>query len=250
MTIQDLLEAGTHFGHQTRRWNPKMQPFIFTERNGIHIIDLNKTVRCLEKAEDVVRRTAQAGKAVLFVGTKKQAVDVIRAEAERCNMFFVTERWLGGMLTNWKTIRQNIRHLDNLDRIAQDGTYEKLKKKEVLLLEKERARMIKTLEGIRKMNGLPGLIYIVDIMKEHGAILEARKLDIPSVAIIDTNCDPDLVEYPIPGNDDAIRSIEVITHAMADAVIEGRAAGEKGKGARTEEDEETTDVTATAAATA
>ena len=187
---------------------------------------------------------------MLFVGTKKQAVDVIRAEAERCNMFFVTERWLGGMLTNWKTIRQNIRHLDSLDRIAQDGTYEKLKKKEVLLLEKERARMIKTLEGIRKMNGLPGLIYIVDIIKEHGAILEARKLDIPSVAIIDTNCDPDLVEYPIPGNDDAIRSIEVITHAMADAVIEGRAAGEKGKGARTEEDEETTDVTATAAATA
>ena len=248
--IQDLLEAGTHFGHQTRRWNPKMQPFIFTERNGIHIIDLNKTVRRLEKAEDVVRRTAQAGKAVLFVGTKKQAVDVIRAEAERCNMFFVNERWLGGMLTNWKTIRQNIRHLDSLDRIAQDGTYEKLKKKEVLLLEKERARMIKTLEGIRKMNGLPGLIYIVDIIKEHGAILEARKLDIPSVAIIDTNCDPDLVEYPIPGNDDAIRSIEVITHAMADAVIEGRAAGEKGKGARTEEDEETTDVTATAAATA
>jgi len=248
--IQDLLEAGTHFGHQTRRWNPKMQPFIFTERNGIHIIDLNKTVRRLERAEDAVRRTAQAGKAVLFVGTKKQAVDVIRAEAERCNMFFVTERWLGGMLTNWKTIRQNIRHLDNLDRIAQDGTYEKLKKKEVLLLEKERARMIKTLEGIRKMNGLPGLIYIVDIMKEHGAILEARKLDIPSAAIIDTNCDPDLVEYPIPGNDDAIRSIEVITHAMADAVIEGRAAGEKGKGARTEEDEETTDVTATAAALA
>jgi small subunit ribosomal protein S2 len=249
--IQELLEAGTHFGHQTRRWNPKMKPFIFTERNGIHIIDLNKTVRRLETAEDVVRRTAQAGKAVLFVGTKKQAVDVIRAEAERCNMFFVTERWLGGMLTNWKTIRQNIRHLDHLDRIAQDGTYEKLKKKEVLLLEKERIRMVRTLEGIRKMNGLPGLIYIVDIMKEHGAILEARKLDIPSVAIIDTNCDPDLVEYPIPGNDDAIRSIEVITHAMADAVIEGRAAGEKSKGARTEEDEETTDVKSpTAAATA
>ncbi len=219
--IQDLLEAGTHFGHQTRRWNPKMQPFIFTERNGIHIIDLNKTVRRLEKAEDVVRRTAQAGKAVLFVGTKKQAVDVIRAEAERCNMFFVTERWLGGMLTNWKTIRQNIRHLDNLDRIAQDGTYEKLKKKEVLLLEKERARMIKTLEGIRKMNGLPGLIYIVDIMKEHGAILEARKLDIPSVAIIDTNCDPDLVEYPIPGNDDAIRAIHIYCELVAGSVLDG-----------------------------
>jgi small subunit ribosomal protein S2 len=249
--IQELLEAGAHFGHQTRRWNPKMKPFIFTERNGIHIIDLNKTVRRLKTAEDIVRRTAQAGKAVLFVGTKKQAVDVIRAEAERCNMFYVTERWLGGMLTNWKTIRQNIRHLDHLDRIAQDGTYEKLKKKEVLLLEKERIRMVRTLEGIRKMNGLPGLIYIVDIMKEHGAILEARKLDIPSVAIIDTNCDPDLVEYPIPGNDDAIRSIEVITHAMADAVIEGRAAGEKGKGARTEEDEETTDVKSpTAAVTA
>lgn len=239
--IQDLLEAGTHFGHQTRRWDPKMKPFIFTERNGIHIIDLNKTVTRLEAAVDAVRRTAQSGKAVLFVGTKKQAVDVIRAEAERCNMFFVTERWLGGMLTNWQTIRQNIRHLDHLDRIAQDGTYDKLKKKEVLLLEKERARMVKTLEGIRKMGGLPGLIYLVDIRKEHGAISEAKKLGIPSVAIVDTNCDPELVEYPIPGNDDAIRSIEVITHAMADAVIEGRAAAEKGKGARTEEDEESND---------
>ena len=239
--IQDLLEAGTHFGHQTRRWNPKMKPFIFTERNGIHIIDLNKTVRRLEAAVDEVRKTAQSGKAVLFVGTKKQAVDVIRAEAERCNMFFVTERWLGGMLTNWQTIRMNIRHLDHLDRIANDGTYDKLKKKEVLLLEKERARMIKTLEGIRKMNGLPGLIYIVDIMNEHGAISEAQKLGIPTVAMVDTNSDPAQVDFPIPGNDDAIRSIEVITHAMADAVIEGRAANEKSKGARTEEDEESTD---------
>lgn len=239
--IQDLLEAGTHFGHQTRRWNPKMQPFIFTERNGIHIIDLNKTVRRLEAATEVVRKTAQSGKAVLFVGTKKQAVDVIREEAERCNMFFVTHRWLGGMLTNWQTIKMNIRHLDHLDRIAKDGTYDKLKKKEVLLLEKERARMIKTLEGIRKMNGLPGLIYVVDITHEHGAITEAQKLHIPTVAIVDTNSDPDQVEFPIPGNDDAIRSIEVITHAMADAVIEGRAAAEKGKGARTEEDEQTAD---------
>lgn len=247
--IQDLLESGAHFGHQTRRWNPKMKPFIFTERNGIHIIDLNKTVRRLEAAENQVRRTAQAGKAVLFVGTKKQAVDVIRAEAERCNMFFVTERWLGGMLTNWQTIRMNIRHLDHLDRIAQDGTYDKLKKKEVLLLEKERTRMIRTLEGIRKMNGLPGLIFIVDIMKEHGAISEAKKLGIPSVAVIDTNCDPDQVDFPIPANDDSIRAIEVITHAMADAVIEGRAAGEKGKGARTEEDEETSDVAPAEAAT-
>jgi small subunit ribosomal protein S2 len=218
-----------------------MQPFIFTERNGIHIIDLNKTVRRLEAATEVVRKTAQSGKAVLFVGTKKQAVDVIREEAERCNMFFVTHRWLGGMLTNWQTIKMNIRHLDHLDRIAKDGTYDKLKKKEVLLLEKERARMIKTLEGIRKMNGLPGLIYVVDIMHEHGAITEAQKLHIPTVAIVDTNSDPDQVEFPIPGNDDAIRSIEVITHAMADAVIEGRAAAEKGKGARTEEDEQTAD---------
>jgi small subunit ribosomal protein S2 len=156
-------------------------------------------------------------------------------------MFFVTHRWLGGMLTNWQTIKMNIRHLDHLDRIAKDGTYDKLKKKEVLLLEKERARMIKTLEGIRKMNGLPGLIYVVDIMHEHGAITEAQKLHIPTVAIVDTNSDPDQVEFPIPGNDDAIRSIEVITHAMADAVIEGRAAAEKGKGARTEEDEQTAD---------
>ncbi|HCL29611.1 MAG TPA: 30S ribosomal protein S2 [Candidatus Latescibacteria bacterium] len=241
--IQDLLKAGTHFGHQTRRWNPKMEPFIFTERNGIHLIDLNKSVRRIEAASEIVRKTAQSGKAVLFVGTKPQAKDVIREEAERCNMFFVTERWLGGMLTNWQTIKQNIRHLDHLDRISQDGTYEKLKKKEVLLLEKERKRMVKTLEGIRKMNGLPGLIYIVDIMREHGAISEAQKLGIPSVAIVDTNCDPDQVEFPIPGNDDAIRSIQVITHEMADAVIEGRAANEKGKGARTEEDEETTDVT-------
>jgi len=248
--IQELLEAGTHFGHQTRRWNPKMKSFIFTERNGIHIIDLNKTVKRLEVATDVVRQTAQAGKPVLFVGTKKQAVDVICAEAERCGMFFVTERWLGGMLTNWQTIRQNIRHLEHLDRIATDGTYDKLKKKEVLLLEKERARMIKTLEGIRKMGGLPGLIYVVDINKEHGAINEARKLGIPSVAIVDTNCDPDLVDHPVPGNDDAIRSIEVITHAMADAVIEGRAAADKSKGARTEEDEESNETPAEAAASA
>ena len=244
--IQELLEAGTHFGHQTRRWDPKMKPFIFTERNGIHIIDLNKTVKRLEAAADAVRRTAQAGKAILFVGTKKQAVDVIRTEAERCGMFHVTERWLGGMLTNWQTIRQNIRHLDNLDRLSQDGTYERLKKKEVLLLEKERARMVKTLEGIRKMGGLPGMISLVDIKKERLAISEAQKLGIPSVAIVDTNCDPDLVDFPIPGNDDAIRSIEVITHAMADAVIEGRAAAEKSAGARTEEDEVSSEAPAAA----
>ena len=226
VTLRDLLEAGTHFGHQTRRWNPKMKPYIFAERNGIHIVDLQKTVGKLEEACAAVTQTAQAGKSVLFVGTKKQAVDTVRAGAERCGMFYVTERWLGGMLTNWQTIRQNIRHLDHLDQIADDGTYQKLKKKEVLLLEKERGRMAKVLGGIRKMNTLPGLIYIVDIKKEHIAIAEARKLGVPSVALVDTNCDPDLVSHPIPGNDDALRSIELVTRAMADAVIEGRAASD------------------------
>ena len=227
VSIRDLLEAGTHFGHQTRRWNPKMQEYIFTERNGIHIIDLQKTVRKIEEACQAVRQTSQAGKPILFVGTKKQAVEIISQEAERCQMFHVTERWLGGMLTNWQTIRMNIRHLDHLDRISADGTYEKLKKKEVLLLEKERQRMGKTLAGIRKMGGLPGLVFIIDVKNEHTAVREARKLGIPSVAIIDTNCDPDEVTYAIPGNDDAIRSIKLITHLMAEAIIEGKAIVEK-----------------------
>ena len=224
VALRDLLEAGTHFGHQTRRWDPKMKPFIFTERNSIHIIDLNKTVSQLEKAQELMRKTAQAGQAVLFVGTKKQARDIVREEAERCGMFYVTERWLGGMLTNWQTIRNNIRHLDYLDRIATDGTYEKLKKKEVLLLEKERQKLVKTLAGIRNMQSLPGLIFIVDIKKEHLAIAEAIKLEIPSVAIVDTNCNPERVDCPIPGNDDALRSIALICQYMADAVIEGKAA--------------------------
>ena len=230
IVIRDLLEAGTHFGHQTRRWNPKMKQFIFTERNGIHIIDLQKTAKKLEEAYEAVRKTAQAGKSVLFVGTKKQAVDIIRQEAERCGMFYVTERWLGGMLTNWQTIRQSIRHLDHLDRLAADGSYGNLKKKEVLLLEKERQKLDKVLSGIRKMGAVPGLIFMVDIKKEHLAVAEARNLDIPSVAIIDTNCDPEAVTYPIPGNDDALRSIALITHLIAEAVIEGRAANQKGEG--------------------
>jgi small subunit ribosomal protein S2 len=237
VNVRDLLEAGTHFGHQTRRWNPKMRPFIFTQRNGIHIIDLQKTVKKIEASFTAVTKTARSGKAILFVGTKKQAVEVIHQESDRCGMFHVTERWLGGMLTNWQTIRQNIRHLDHLDRIATDGTYEKLKKKEVLLIEKERVRMAKTLGGIRKMGALPGLIYIVDIKKEHLAMSEARKLGVPSVAIVDTNCDPELVTYPIPGNDDAIRSIELITHLIADAVIEGKAAEEQEAAQRDKEDE-------------
>jgi len=230
INIRDLLEAGTHFGHQTRRWNPKMRQYIFTERNKIHIIDLQKTVGKIEDACQVVRETARAGKAVLFVGTKKQAADIIRQEAERCEQFYVTDRWLGGMLTNWPTIRQSIRHLDHLDRIATDGTYDKLKKKEVLLLEKERARLVRTLTGIRNMGGIPGLVVIIDIRKENIAVREAEKLGIPSVAIVDTNCDPDKVNYPIPGNDDAIRSIGLITQYLADAVIEGKAEAEAAKG--------------------
>ena len=232
VSIRQLLEAGTHFGHQTRRWDPKMKEYIFTERNGIHIIDLQKTIRKIEEACHAVRQTAQSGKPILFVGTKKQAVEIISQEAERCQMFHVTERWLGGMLTNWQTIRMNIRHLDHLDRISADGTYEKLKKKEVLLLEKERQRMGKTLAGIRKMGGLPGLVFIIDVKSEHTAVREARKLGIPSVAIIDTNCDPDEVTYAIPGNDDAIRSINLITHLMAEAIIEGKAIVEKNDDSR------------------
>ena len=232
--IRDLLEAGTHFGHQTRRWNPKMGPYIFTERNGIHIIDLQKTVGMLGEAYQAVVDTVRSGKSVLFVGTKKQAREVVVRESDRCGIFHVTERWLGGMLTNWLTIRHNIRHLDHLDRIAADGTYEKLKKKEVLLLEKERARMARTLSGIRKMATLPGLIFIVDINKEKLAIAEARKLGVPSIAIVDTNCDPELVTYPIPGNDDALRSIELITTLMADAVMEGRAASDDAEAASQE----------------
>ena len=231
-SMRDLLEAGTHFGHQTRRWNPKMKEFIFTERNGIHIIDLQKTVRKIDEACSAVRETAQAGKPILFVGTKKQAAEIVQREAARCEMFHVTERWLGGMMTNWQTIRQNVRHLDYLDRIATDGTFEKLKKKEVQLLEKERQRMEKVLAGIRNMVRLPGLVFIVDVKKEHIAVREARKLDIPSVAIIDTNCDPDSVTHAIPGNDDAIRSIELITRLVADAAIEGKATAEKDTQAR------------------
>ncbi len=226
ITIRDLLEAGTHFGHQTRRWNPKMRRFIFTERNGIHIIDLQKTVQRIQEACQAVYETTKAGRAVLFVGTKKQAGEVVRQEAERCGQFCVTERWLGGMLTNWQTIRQSIRHLDHLDRLATDGTYDKLKKKEVLLLEKERAKHNRNLVGIRKMANLPGLIYIIDVRKEHIAVREAAKLELPSVAIVDTNCDPDCVTYPIPGNDDALRSIALITHVIAEAALEGRMASE------------------------
>lgn len=224
VSMKELLEAGVHFGHQTRRWNPKMRKYIFTERNGIYIIDLQKTLKQIEKAYQVVREAVENGEAVLFVGTKKQAKDVITQEAQRCGMFYVTERWLGGMLTNFQTIRQSIRRLDSLDKMSADGTYERLTKKEVLQLERERGKLQKSLDGIRNMGRLPGLVFVVDTKKEHIAVGEARRLEIPLVSIVDTNCNPDEVDYPVPGNDDAIRSITLITRAIAQAVVDGRQA--------------------------
>lgn len=222
VTMRELLEAGVHFGHQARRWNPKMKKFIFMERNGIYIIDLQKTAKRIEEAGDVVREVAQRGEPILFVGTKKQAKEVVQEQTERCGMFYVTERWLGGTLTNFQTIRQSIKRLDDLDKMSADGTYDLLAKKEVLQLEKHRSKLQRTLAGIRAMARLPGLLFLVDTKKEHIAVAEANRLDIPIVAIVDTNCDPDVIDYPIPGNDDAIRSITLITRLMSDAVLEGR----------------------------
>ncbi len=226
--MKALLETGVHFGHQTRRWNPKMKKFIFIERNGIYIIDLQKTLRQIEEAYQVVSEAVERGDSVLFVGTKKQAKDVILREAKRCEMFHVTERWLGGMLTNYQTIRQSIRRLETLDKMGADGTYEKLTKKEVLQLEREREKLERSLSGIRDMGRLPGLVFVVDIKKEKIAVHEARRLNIPVVALVDTNCNPDDVDYPIPGNDDAIRSIELITRLVSDAVLEGQKIGREG----------------------
>ncbi len=222
VTMKELLEAGVHFGHQTRRWNPKMKKYIFTERNGIYIIDLQKTLKHIEEAYQVVREAAENGEPILFVGTKKQAKDVVLGEAERCGMFHVTERWLGGMLTNFQTIRQSIRRLEALDKMSTDGTYDRLTKKEVLQLERERGKLQKSLSGIRNMGRLPGLAVIVDTKKEKIAVGEANRLEIPIISIVDTNCNPDEIDYPIPGNDDAIRSITLITRLMSDAVLEGQ----------------------------
>ncbi len=221
ITIQDLLSAGVHFGHQTRRWNPKMKKFIFTERNGIYIIDLQKTLALLNKACKVVLEIAAKGDYILFVGTKPQASSIMLEEAERCGQFHVTNRWAGGMLTNYRTIRQSIKRLDHLEKMSTDGTFEQLTKKEVLNLEKQRGKLSYVLEGIRKMNRVPGLLIVVDTKKEKIAVNEARRLGIPICAIIDTNCDPDPITLPIPGNDDAIRSIKVLLSALTDAVIEG-----------------------------
>lgn len=222
VSMKQLLEAGVHFGHQTRRWNPKMAPYIYTERNGIYIIDLQKTVKKLEEAYNFVRDTSAEGGTVLFVGTKKQAQDTIREEAERVGMYFVNSRWLGGMLTNFKTMRQRVERLNQLKRMREDGTFDLLPKKEVIKLNGEIEKLEKYLGGVVEMRRLPSALFIVDSRKERNAISEARKLGIPIVAIVDTNCDPDEVDYVIPGNDDAIRTIKLIAQTMANAIIEGR----------------------------
>lgn len=219
LNVQDLLEAGTHFGHQTKRWNPKMKRFILCPKNGIYIIDLNKTLQNLEKLIERVKKEVSKGGRVLFVGTKKQLKDCIREEATRCNMPYVTERWLGGMMTNFQTIRQSIAKLDKIEAMEKDGTIEALPKKERLLLGKRKEKLLSVLAGIRDMRRLPAIIFVVDTIKEHIAISEGRRLHIPIGAIVDTNCDPDVVDFPIPGNDDAIKSVQLITKAVADAVL-------------------------------
>ena len=222
ISMKQLLEAGVHFGHQTRRWNPKMAQYIFTERNGIYIIDLQKTVKKLEEAYFFVRDTAAAGESILFVGTKKQAQDAIREEAERAGMFYVNARWLGGMLTNFTTMRTRIARLNQLKKMQEDGTFDLLPKKEVIKLQLEIAKLEKYLGGVKDMKTLPGALFIVDTRKERNAIAEAHKLGIPVVAIADTNCDPEELDYIIPGNDDAIRAVKLIVSKMADAVIEAK----------------------------
>jgi small subunit ribosomal protein S2 len=221
VTIKDLLEAGVHFGHQTNRWNPKMKRYIFGERNGIYIIDLQQTLARFDAAYDFVRQTVAQGESVLFVGTKRQSSDIVEEEAKRCQMFYVSQRWLGGMLTNFNTIRKSIDKLRKIEAASADGTYERLPKKEVAGLEKERLRLEVSLGGIKGMHGLPGCIYVADTRGERIAIMEAHRLGTPIVAIVDTNCDPDGIEYLIPGNDDALRSVRLITSKIADAVIEG-----------------------------
>ena len=222
ISIKQLLEAGVHFGHHTRRWNPKMAEYIFTERNGIYIIDLQKTAKKFEEAYMFAREVSAEGGNILFVGTKKQATDAIRDEALRCGMYYVNARWLGGMLTNFKTIQRSIGRLEQLEQMKTDGTFDSLTKKEVAGLVKEMENLEKNLGGIKTMGTLPSTIFIVDTKKEHNAVLEAKRLGIPVIAIVDTNCDPDDADYVIPGNDDAIRAIKLISAAIADAVIEGK----------------------------
>lgn len=222
ITIQDLLEAGVHFGHQTRRWNPKMKKYIFTERNGVYIIDLQKSLACLKKACDKIRDIAATGQPILYVGTKPQAANIVKEQAERAGQYYMTSRWPGGLMTNFRTIRQSIKRLDHLEKMSTDGTFEHLTKKEVLNLENQRVRLLDILEGIRNMNRLPGLVIVVDTKKEKIAVAESNRLRVPVCAIVDTNCDPEPITLPIPGNDDAIRAIKLILSAITDAIIEGK----------------------------
>lgn len=220
--MKELLEAGVHFGHQSNRWNPKMGRYIYAARNDIHVIDLNKSIPLIEQAYEFVRNAVAANATVLFVGTKKQAQEAIAEEATRCGMFFVNQRWMGGTLTNFKTLKKNIARLNDIEKMKEDGTFNLLPKKEVILLEREHRKLARGLSGIRQMTKLPEIVFIVDTKKEQTAVNEARKLNIPIVAVIDTNADPDEVEYPMPGNDDAIRSIKLLTSVIAEAIIAGR----------------------------
>ncbi len=222
ISMKQLLEAGVHFGHQTRRWNPKMDRYIFTERNGIYIIDLQKTVKKVEEAYNFVKDVAASGKSIMFVGTKKQAQDSVKEEAERSGNYYVNQRWLGGTLTNFSTIQKRIERLKELERMEEEGIFEVLPKKEVIILNKEKDRLEKFLGGIKEMKEHPGALFVIDPRKERIAIAEARKLGIPIVAIVDTNCDPDEIDYVIPGNDDAIRAVKLLTEKIAEAFIEGK----------------------------
>jgi len=223
VTIRDLLECGVHFGHQTRRWNPKMKKFIFGERKGIYIIDLQKTIRYFRYTYNIVRDVAAEGKTILFVGTKKQASEAVRAAAEKCGMPFVCERWLGGMMTNFNTIRQSIRKLEVIEAMEEDGSINLLTKKEALMLRRKKEKLLAVLGGVRNLKTIPDMMFIIDTVKEKIAVAEANRLGMPIVAPIDTNCDPDLIQYPIPGNDDAIRSVQLFCNEISDAINEGRA---------------------------
>lgn len=235
VSIEDLLLSGAHFGHLTRRWNPKMKKYIFMERNGIHIIDLKKTHELLLDASGSIANLIAEGRSVLFIGTKKQAKEVVKNEASRCGMNYVTERWLGGMLTNFSTIRKSIKRLNSIIKMETDGTFEALQKKERLMLTREKEKLEKVLGGISTMNKLPGAIYLIDVKKEHIAVDEARKLGIQIYAIVDTNCDPELIDFPIPANDDAVKSIELITRVIADSIIEAKQTSDMKKMRRDEE---------------
>jgi len=236
VTMKSLLESGVHFGHQVKRWDPRMKKYIFAERNGIHIIDLQKTILSIKEAYEAVRKTTAAGKSVLFVGTKKQAQQTIAKEAERCGMFYINNRWLGGMLTNFSTIKKSLLRLKKIEKMEIDGTFESLTKKEIAALEKEKSKLEKNLGGIKEMKELPGIIFVIDTRKETIAVAEARRMGIPIVAVVDTNCNPDEIDYPIPGNDDAIRAIALFLEVMAKAIVEGQSGGQSSEIAFEDED--------------